>query len=115
MEGPNGFMSRLTMRQFWAWMEFDRLNPFMQERDDWRIGQVASAVYNVNIIDKEKMTTAGDFTYPSMDDILKQEIEVEAQTSELSEEERKARIEAWNQRVANLTAGRRSVQTEIRG
>lgn len=110
-------MSRLTMRQFWAWMEFDKLNPFMQERDDWRAGQVASAVYNVNIIDKDKMTTASDFTYPSMDEIVKREIEKEqAETSELSEEEkRKVAVEAWNQHVARLTAGRRPLETTFKG
>lgn len=67
------------------------------------------------------MTTAGDFTYPSMEEIIAKEIEREQEeaaieANEQSEEEQKqAAIEAWKQRVERLTAGRKPVQTTFNG
>lgn len=116
------------MRQFWTWVEFDHLYPFMQERDDWRMGIIASTDHNCNITDIKDARTATDYAYPTMEEIIQKEMDQrqeqeremcesgETDTGELSEkQQREADIAAWNQRVANLIAGRKPVQTTFNG
>lgn len=106
------------MQQFWAWMEVNRLYPFMQERDDWRMGTVASVIYNTNIVDKDKMTTAGDFAYPTMDEIIAKEEErgqEQVDEPDTNEEQKKVSILAWNERIAQMTTGRKVMQDTIKG
>ena len=42
-------LETMSVKQFRRWVEYAQLEPFGEERDDWRAGLVTSAVYNVNI------------------------------------------------------------------
>jgi len=83
------------------------------------MGTVASAIYNTNIVDKDKMTTAGDFVYPTMEEIIERDVERKNEQQAwngLSEREQKdSDVRAWEQHIARMTAGRKPLQTTIKG
>jgi hypothetical protein len=52
----------MSVKQFRAWVEYAQLEPFGEERSDWRAGLVTSAIYNVNMdTRKHKPMEPADF------------------------------------------------------
>lgn len=49
MEDPGGLYERMSITQFNRWIEYAQLEPFGEERNDWRAGLITSAIYNVNM------------------------------------------------------------------
>jgi hypothetical protein len=45
----NGFLDRISWSQLSKWIEFRRLHPIGEERDDLRIGALGSIIWNCNI------------------------------------------------------------------
>jgi hypothetical protein len=39
----------MSVKQFRGWVEYAQLEPFGEERSDWRAGLITSAIYNVNM------------------------------------------------------------------
>lgn len=114
MEGPNGFISKLTLEQFWAWMEFNRLSPFLEERDDLRSAQIASAVYNVNITEKSALTKPGDFMLPTIHEMIERDRErKESESNEQLMSPEDARL-AWKHKVKHLLRDKKPAETTIK-
>lgn len=49
VEGPNGWLSRISWDQLWRWIRYTDLEPVGDERADLRIGALASVIYNMNL------------------------------------------------------------------
>lgn len=99
-------------------MEFNRLNPFLEEREDLRSAQIASAVYNVNIIEKNALTKPSDFMLPSIDEMIRKDIEREQEENErkvaASNEADNTKVDndaqlAWKEHLKNLLRGRKPI------
>ena len=54
-------LSEISSRQFAEWMAYGRLEPFGEERDDLRMGIVASVIANSNRGKNQKPYKPGDF------------------------------------------------------
>lgn len=54
-------LSEITSKQFAEWMAYSRLEPWGEERDDLRMGIVASTVANVNRGKNQKAFKPTDF------------------------------------------------------
>jgi hypothetical protein len=120
VEGPNGFIHKLTMEQFWGWMEFNRLNPFLEERDDLRSAQIASITYNANVVNREDLKSPSDFMLPSIDEMIQKDIE--------RKEEKERELEAveddasgtnvaqleWKAQLTRMIGNRKPVETTIK-
>jgi len=87
----------------------------MEERRDQQAGNIAAAIYNVNTLDKDKWLTSSDFAYPTMEEYLRRQEEMEQLQENEDGIETNDAVEAWNQRVARLTAGRKPTQTTFNG
>lgn len=46
---------QISYSQFYTWLEYNKLDPFMQERDDARFGSIVNMLHNVNTIDRSKL------------------------------------------------------------
>lgn len=104
----------MSLDQFWAWMEFNRLSPFLEEREDLRAAQIASAVYNVNIIDKNALTKPSDFMLPPIDEMIKRELdrkEQEQHEAEMTPEDAQL---AWKEQLKHMTRGLKPVETTVK-
>lgn len=97
----------------------------MQEREDWRAGNIASAIYNVNIVEKSDKVSGSDFAFPSMEEIISRErememaeeqarLEAEAATAE-TESAADSDVAQWNTYIERLTAGRKPMQVTVNG
>lgn len=49
MEGPHGWLSKISWDQLERWVDFFDKEPHGEERDDLRIGALASVIWNCNI------------------------------------------------------------------
>lgn len=115
VEGENGFLRRLTLEQFWAWMEFNRLNPFLEERDDLRLAQIASLVHNANVIEKSDLKSPGDFMLPSIDEMIQKERE-RKEANDAQENIDPATAQAiWKENLKHLMRGKKPVETTVKG
>jgi hypothetical protein len=116
VEGPDGWLSKISYDQLWTWIEFNRLCPFLEERGDYQTAQIASAVYNVNIVDKDKLTKPSDFMLKSMEEIIRDEIEEQERLGNLdTKDQKQANLAAWNSYIKRLTNGRKPVETTFKG
>lgn len=103
-------------------MEFNRLNPFLEEREDLRSAQIASAVYNVNIVEKNALTKPSDFMLPSIDEMIRKDIEREQErkekelikASEQDENDANDAQLAWKEDLKLLLRGRKPLETTIK-
>jgi len=54
-------LSEITSRQFAEWLAYSRIEPWGEERDDLRMGIVASTIANVNRSKNQKLFTPDQF------------------------------------------------------
>ena len=65
-------LAEMTSLQFAEWIAFSRLEPWGEERDDLRMGLVASTIANVNRSKGQKAFTPQQFM-PSFEPISEEE------------------------------------------
>ena len=65
-------LSEISSRQFAEWMAYAQLEPFGEERDDLRMGIVASTIANVNRGKDKKPYKPSDFM-PSFEPVSEEE------------------------------------------
>ena len=65
-------LAEITSTQFAEWMAYSRLEPWGEERDDLRMGIVASTVANVNRAKDRKPYKPQDFM-PSFEPVSEEE------------------------------------------
>ena len=68
----DGMLAEITSVQFAEWMAYSRLEPWGEERDDLRMGIVASTVANVNRPKDKKPYKPTDFM-PSFEPVSEEE------------------------------------------
>jgi len=82
----------MSVKQFRAWVEYAQLEPFGEERSDWRAGLVTSAIYNVNMdTRKHKPMEPADFM-PKFGGIE----DVDDRDSDSEYEDQPITLESWN-------------------
>jgi len=96
-------------------MEFNRLSPFLEEREDLRAGQIASAIYNVNIVEKSALTKPSDFMLPTIDEMIQKEVEQKEQEKAAETLDPDDAQLAWNGYLKRLLHGRKPVENTVQG
>lgn len=51
----------MPISEFFEWIEYNSIEPFGEERDDYRTGIIASTIANVNRTKNSKIYTPDDF------------------------------------------------------
>ena len=65
---------RMGAGELARWVEYYRLEPFGQDRDNWHFGLLASMYTNSKLKKGSKKVTPGDFFYKPAEEIAKNKI-----------------------------------------
>ncbi len=57
----NRMLSSMSASEFTEWYEYYKLDPWGEERSDWRSGEICATVANVNRSKKSRTYKAADF------------------------------------------------------
>ena len=104
VEQEGGLKYRMTVDQFWTWMEWNRLTDFL-ERGDRNTAKILSKLHNVNVSEVAHMREPGDFMPKSVDEIIQEE------EKSINEPDIKSETLSFNQYVANLKSLGKPIQT----
>lgn len=103
-----GLLYQISADQLALWAVYYSINPFGQEREDWRCAQTTAAIYNVNIIDKHKKVKVSDF-------MLQRVESADSKSKEKTAEQLKAEWNDHKEHMKSMGRVRRKKAARLKG
>lgn len=119
VEQEGGLIYQITYSQFYTWLEYNKLDPFMQERDDARFGSIVNMLHNVNTIDRSKLVEVfPEWMTKSVEERIQEQRQWEAEQAQNGNGDGSGNSDMqsnWDEMVKRLKASGTPIQTVFKG